>query len=62
MLIETLTIAAGRLQFTVGEELDLPEKDARELIECGAAREVNPPKLPPKKSAGKAADPKPSED
>lgn len=54
MLVETLTIAAGRFQFVEGEELELPDADAKELIACGAAREIKPVKAEPKKS--KAAD------
>lgn len=40
MLIETLTNAAGRFNFRPGEQLELPTKEANELIEAGAAKEV----------------------
>jgi hypothetical protein len=54
MLVETLTIAAGRFQFTAGEELEFSDKEAKELIACGAAREVKPEKVDGRRS--KAAD------
>lgn len=56
MLIETLTVAAGRLTFTPGQELDLPEKEAKELIAAGAARAVVIEKEKPKgkKASGEA--------
>lgn len=40
MLLEALTIAAGRLNFTPGQQFDMPTAEARDLIAIGAAREV----------------------
>lgn len=36
MLVETLKIAAGRYNFTPGQQIDLPTKEAQELIAEGA--------------------------
>lgn len=37
MLIRTLTRCCGRLTFDFGEQMNLPEADATELIAAGAA-------------------------
>jgi hypothetical protein len=55
MKVLTLKRAAGYITFEPGEELDLPDDQAQELIACGAVVSIEkPPAKPvtkPKKSS-----------
>ena len=51
MLIRTLTRACGRLNFEPGDEIELPDAEAKDLIDAGAAMQLasqdsDPPELP----------------
>jgi hypothetical protein len=43
MLIRTLTRACGRFCFDAGDQIDLPDADALELIAAGAATQLDKP-------------------
>jgi hypothetical protein len=60
MLFEALKVAAGKHSFQPGQEVELPEKDAKPLVEAGALAPLSkdgkvtiPPQKADKPAGGK---------